>query len=178
VAIFGHIAVGMAASRVYGGRRAPSLSSIVSWSAISLLPDIDFIPVAFGIPYSGTFGHRGATHSFAFAAVVAVLIGLIENRRGRAAARVALTAALIVASHPLLDAMTTYGPGCAFFWPLDDTRYTLPWRVLPTKPPFAALWSLVAFRIVALEVLLYSPLVVFSLWPAYRDSRRASTSEM
>ena len=144
------------------------------WSILSLLPDIDFIAFAFGIPYGAPFGHRGATHSFAFAALVALLMVVLERRRGGAGVRVAWTTALVVATHPLLDAMTNHGIGCALFWPFDDTRYLLPWRIVPTLPTFAALWSSVAFQIAAWELLLFSPLVVWALWPLWRGPRRVS----
>jgi inner membrane protein len=53
--------------------------------------------------------------------------------RGR---RLRLWAVLFVAtaSHGLLDAMTDGGSGIAFFAPLDDTRYFLPWRPIRVSP--------------------------------------------
>src|SRR5262245_3708338 len=170
MASIGHIAVGMAAARVQreGSVPLPSLSAMAYWSVIALLPDIDFIAFAFGIPYGAPFGHRGATHSLAFAAGAALVISLFSRADGPARARLALTTALVVASHPLLDAMTNHGLGCAWLWPFDNTRFVMPWRIVPTLPSFDALWSPVALRIAASELLVFSPLVVFALWPQRR----------
>ena len=43
-------------------------------------------------------------------------------------------AALVVASHALLDTLTDGGLGCALFWPFDLTRYFAPWTPLPVSP--------------------------------------------
>jgi hypothetical protein len=43
MASVGHIAAGMAAARIYRPGRVPTASSMVVWSTLSLLPDIDVI---------------------------------------------------------------------------------------------------------------------------------------
>jgi inner membrane protein len=40
----------------------------------SILPDIDSIGFQLGIPYSSFWGHRGITHSLAFAAILAICV--------------------------------------------------------------------------------------------------------
>ena len=41
---------------------------------------------------------------------------------------------IATASHGLLDAMTDGGLGVAFFSPLDNSRYFLPWRPIRVSP--------------------------------------------
>jgi len=108
-----------------------------------------------------------------FAAVVTAVITLGARRRGRSAARIALTAAIVTVSHPVLDSMTTYGIGCAFLWPFDATRYIAPWRLVPTVPSFASLVTFEAFRIGVGELLLFSPIFVIALWPSQTRFRSA-----
>ena len=76
------------------------------WSAVSLLPDADVIGFAWGIRYGDPWGHRGATHSFAFAVLVGIAAGLLASAARLPPLRTALTASLVLASHPLLDILT------------------------------------------------------------------------
>jgi inner membrane protein len=46
------------------------------WSALSLLPDADVVGFSLGLEYGDPWGHRGATHSLAFALAVAAIVGL------------------------------------------------------------------------------------------------------
>jgi hypothetical protein len=54
----GHIAIGMAAARVYRGGDTPPWSSMVLWSALSLTPDADVIGFALGVQYGDSWGSR------------------------------------------------------------------------------------------------------------------------
>ena len=49
MASLGHIAVGMAAARISGNAGARRWSSMVLWSALSLLPDADVAGFALGV---------------------------------------------------------------------------------------------------------------------------------
>jgi len=53
----------MAAARISQPGRAPRVSSMAWWSALSLLPDADVIGFARGVRYADRWGHRGATHA-------------------------------------------------------------------------------------------------------------------
>jgi inner membrane protein len=84
------------------------------------------------------WGHRGITHSFAFAALLAFAVvtlgfpqmeGLSVPWWGLVAYFFAVTAA-----HPILDAMTNGGLGVAFFAPFENSRYFLPWRPIEVSP--------------------------------------------
>lgn len=118
------------------------------------LPDADVIGFAFGVHYGDLLGHRGLTHSLAFALVVGVVVvGLgfrsPEYSNGR---RLALVAYFFVvtASHGILDAFTNGGLGIAFFAPFDNSRYFFPWRPLQVPPigviAFFSSWGLRVLR--------------------------------
>ncbi len=92
----------------------------------------------FDIPYSDPFGHRGFTHSIAFAALIAPLSASVFARYVKLFDRdwfvLVVLFFLASLSHGMLDAFTDAGHGIAFFWPLDNTRYFFPWRPLETSP--------------------------------------------
>ena len=106
-------------------------------AACSVLPDIDVIGFGFGIRYGDFLGHRGFTHSLVFAALTAAVVtGLLFRRLLPSVSQLSLWAYffLATASHGLLDAMTDGGLGVAFFAPLDNSRYFLPWRPIHVSP--------------------------------------------
>jgi inner membrane protein len=135
-----------------------------------MLPDADVLAFSFGVPYDHPFGHRGATHSLAFAAGMAAVVGAAARAAGSArSARIAAVAGLVVASHPVLDAMTTGGLGVALWWPVSDRRLFLPWRPIPVSPLGRSFLSARGLAVVFAEVLPSAPLLVWALW------RRAPT---
>lgn len=183
MASLGHIAVGMAAARRYRGDRSARwsvFSSMVVWSALSLLPDADVIGFRFGIPYAAPWGHRGATHSLAFAVLLGAAIGLAAPLLRLPPLRTGLFAALVVASHGILDTFTDGGLGCALLWPFSNERFFAPWRPLPVAPIGRAFFSSAAIGVVAVEFVVFLPLVAYAVWPtAWRRavrSRRKRTS--
>lgn len=98
-------------------------------AVLSILPDLDTIGFAHGVPYGSTFGHRGFTHSIVFALITATLGSLIA--RTRAAFPFLFLCAI---SHPVFDAFTDGGLGVAFFSPFSNTRYFFPWRPIRVSP--------------------------------------------
>jgi inner membrane protein len=154
-----HVAVGLAAHRLYLGRR--SLPGALAFAALSMLPDADVIAFALDIPYSDPFGHRGASHSLAFAAGVGALTGLLSRRL-----RLGLLVAAVVASHPLLDALTDGGLGVALWWPADDSRVFAPWRPIPVAPIGASFLSARGLRVMLAELLPSLPLILYGVWPS------------
>jgi inner membrane protein len=102
-----------------------------------LLPDIDAIGFFSGIEYGSLLGHRGLTHSLAFAAVV---VGILMTIPSIASPQWGpkwftwLYLFLACASHGLLDAMADGGMGIAFFSPFTNTRYFLHWQPIMVGP--------------------------------------------
>ncbi len=163
MASFAHIAVGMTAGRLYSARRGGVVwKAMVGMSALSLLPDADVWAFKMGIPYEDPFGHRGASHSIVFALVTGVVTALLLARPRLWTFGLA---ALVVLSHPLLDALTDGGLGVALFWPFDVTRYFAPWQPIPVAPIGAGLVSARGFYVLAVELAATAPLVVWALWP-------------
>jgi inner membrane protein len=106
------------------------------WLALfcAILPDFDVIGFRFGVQYADWLGHRGFSHSLPFAAFCAGLAALaapvLRCRRALAAAVVFLA----VASHILLDALTSGGLGVAALWPFSNERFFFPWRPIRVSP--------------------------------------------
>lgn len=121
------------------GRISPRLlgAGIVA----AMLPDADVLGFALQVPYDAAFGHRGATHSIAFA-LLCGLAGALAHRPLRAGAMQAATWLLVCAlSHPLLDAMTSGGLGVALAWPWSEARWFAPWRPIRVSPIGAGFFS-------------------------------------
>jgi inner membrane protein len=162
MASLGHVAVGMAAARLgaRGGSRARLALAMALWSALSLLPDADVIGFRFGIAYTAPWGHRGATHSLGFALLGGAAIGLAARRAATGA-----LASVVLASHGLLDALTDGGLGCALLWPWSDERFFAPWRPLAVAPLGLRIFSPAGLEILARELVIFGPLLLYALWP-------------
>ena len=172
MASLGHIVVGMAAARAYAGPatpRRPAAAAMLFWAALSFLPDADVIGFALGVRYEDAWGHRGATHSLVFAIALGAVVGLAAPRFGRPMTRTGVLAALVVASHALLDTLTDGGLGCALLWPFDLTRYFAPWTPLPVSPIGLGYFSPYGLYVAAVEMVLFVPLLAYAL------RRRASS---
>ena len=105
------------------GRATISSRLLLAGVAASILPDLDVVSLRLGVSYSSAFGHRGLTHSFAFALSVA-LVGAICHRWLHARSSSAFLFLLAAtASHGVLDAFTNGGLGIAFLWPFSSERY-------------------------------------------------------
>lgn len=103
----------------------------------AVVPDIDVVGFHLGIPYGSLLGHRGITHSLAFAAALSVLVvaAWFRDRRWKASrGRLLLYFFLAAASHGALDALTNGGLGVAFFAPFDRTRHFFPFRPIVVSP--------------------------------------------
>src|SRR5919199_208969 len=71
--IFSHAVASVAIGTTYARRSVPSKFWV--WSALcAMLPDADVVGFAFGVSYGSMLGHRGLTHSLAFAACVGFAI--------------------------------------------------------------------------------------------------------
>ncbi|MDD9941802.1 MAG: metal-dependent hydrolase [Myxococcales bacterium] len=176
MASLGHIAVGMAAARSLHTPTNPGklFGWMVAWSLLSMLPDADVIGFRFGVAYGDPWGHRGATHSLAFAGAVGLGIGALARLGSLPALRMGLLATAVVASHGLLDTLTDGGLGCALFWPFDPTRHFAPFRPIPVAPIGRHFISREGMRVALTELVLFAPVFAFALWPRHQTSGRAS----
>jgi inner membrane protein len=128
-----HVAVPLA---VGGGLGEPVVSRrlLAAGMVASVLPDLDVLGFPLGIPYGAALGHRGASHSLAFALAVAA-VGAALHGPLRCRARTAfLFLVAATASHPLLDALTSGGLGVALLWPFSDARLFAPVRPIHVAP--------------------------------------------
>jgi inner membrane protein len=99
-----------------------------------MLPDLDVLAFHFGIPYSSQFGHRGFSHSILLAGIVA-LLGMASLQRLEVPSKRAFCYLWIsMASHGLLDTITTGGKGIALLWPFTDHRFFAPTQVIKVSP--------------------------------------------
>jgi inner membrane protein len=117
--IYTHAVVGLGLARLYAKGRMPWLY----WGLAALLPvlpDLDTLSLA---AYGSPWGHRGVTHSLAFALWVGALAASLTFRYFQVSfwSLSALCFALI-ASHGLLDALTRGGMPIPFFWPLEGRQ--------------------------------------------------------
>lgn len=107
------------------------------WTVLcAILPDADVVAFDLGIEYGHLLGHRGITHSIAFAllvgGVMAGLLGRSATPRMRAGLFVHFT--LVTASHVFLDAFTDDGLGVAVLAPFSAGRVFFPWTPLEVAP--------------------------------------------
>jgi inner membrane protein len=131
---FSHAVAALAVGTAFFGRRAPARVWTLG-AVCAVLPDADVIGFKFGVHYGDLLGHRGLTHSLAFAAVLAGLVlPLARGREGPSATRLWTFLFLATASHGFLDAFTNGGLGVAFFSPFDPTRYFFPFRPIVVSP--------------------------------------------
>jgi len=177
----GHVAVGMAAGRLWTklggeqrneGQGTTTLAlAMVGFSALSLAPDLDVIAFRFGIPYAASFGHRGAAHSICAALVLASAAALATRLApdqvdgGQTRARLWLLCSVVAISHGLLDTLTDGGLGIALLWPLSNHRYFAPWTPIPVAPIGARMLTPHGLRVVMMEAVQFAPLLAWAAWP-------------
>src|SRR6267142_1450159 len=73
--IFSHAIFASAVGKVYAPKPMP-LRFWVLTATCAMLPDIDAIGFAFGVRYDSMLGHRGLTHSIAFAVLIGMAVGM------------------------------------------------------------------------------------------------------
>ncbi len=111
--------------------------TLVLGVVLAVLPDLDAVGYWLGVPTSALIGHRGLTHSLAFALVVGLGGALLLAKRGlppELHPRAALYLVLAMVSHGMLDGCTNGGPGIAFFAPFSNARYFFPFRPIAVSP--------------------------------------------
>jgi inner membrane protein len=132
--IFTHPAVPLAIGVALGQRIVPK-RLLIAGAIASIAPDFDGIGFKLGVHYASDLGHRGFTHSIAFALVLATLAA-IAFRKLHARNRWIAFAFVFVAtlSHPLLDMFTNGGLGVALYWPFSSERVFFDTRFIEVSP--------------------------------------------
>ncbi|WP_323788404.1 metal-dependent hydrolase [Psychroserpens sp.] len=128
--LFGHGILAYTITKVVDKRELKILILLAIVS--SILPDADVLAFRFGIPYEHMLGHRGFTHSIAFAILWSVAISFIFSKTKRFIFFSVLFLATV--SHGILDAMTSGGKGVGFLIPFNDERYFFPFRGIKVSP--------------------------------------------
>jgi inner membrane protein len=161
----GHVAVGLAAGRLHAGPRGPRLAASALFIALATFPDADVLARALGVERGSPWLHRGALHSVTVAVAAATLAVLLAGGVGRSRARLWITAAVVAASHGALDALTRGGAGVMLLWPASVERLLAPWSLVVASPMGVRLATPRGVQVLLQEALLFSPLLVYALWP-------------
>lgn len=143
-AVFGAGIQGLMLGRQQGLRKA-----LLAGAVLATLPDLDVL-IDYGDPILGMINHRGFTHSVfiltAFAALLTLVIRRFWPSPHYSASRLFVTLWLVLITHPLLDALTSYG-----------TQLLWPWKPTPTS--WASLFIIDPFFTVPLLVAVLAGLV-------------------
>lgn len=148
--LLGHALLPLVVGKGAGADRPLLLTTAVC----AMLPDLDSIGYFAGVPYGSAWGHRGATHSLVAALVVGLVVAAVARARGKSGWWWFAAAACAMASHPVLDALTSGGKGVALFWPFSETRWFLPLRPIPVSPMGAGVLSHRGVYVVVSELVL------------------------
>jgi inner membrane protein len=134
--IISHAVASVAITSCFYGGSVPT-RVWVAGAVCSMVPDLDVIGFRLGVGYGDFWGHRGFSHSLLFAALLAgvgLLLLFPNGASGMSRGYLFAYLFLATASHGFLDALTNGGLGVAFFSPLDNTRYFLPWTPIRVSP--------------------------------------------
>lgn len=149
--VFTHALVPLALRLVFGREVVPP-RLLAAGALAAVAPDFDTVAFKLGIAYADAFGHRGASHSLAFALAVGVLGALAARWLGTTRWRAFAVLAFCTASHPLLDALTNGGLGVALLWPWSEARVFAPWRPIAVSPIGAGFFSLRGLAVLGSEL--------------------------
>jgi inner membrane protein len=165
-----HAAVGAAAGRAAARARTGRLMLVLA--LLAMLPDLDVLAFAFGIPYRAPFGHRGAFHSLGMALVIGALCSLDARAYQLSRLRMFAVVSAVIASHGLLDTFTDGGLGIALAWPLSNHRFFFSWRPFPVAPIGAGIFSRYGLHVLLTESIVAVPLLLYAFWPRRRSTVR------
>lgn len=134
------------------GRQRISGRLLAAGALAAMLPDADVLAFHLHIPYANAFGHRGATHSIAFAALLGLLAALAHRSLNSTTQRAGWFVGLATLSHPLLDACTDGGLGVALWWPFSDARWFAPFHPIAVSPIGARFFSERGWHVIVSEL--------------------------
>lgn len=176
-AIVSHALAGAAVLRPES--RPPARYWIAAVS-LAVIPDADGLLLLAGAAYRGMWGHRGITHSLAFAAFGAAVLVATFFRSARWDARRGRLWAIFFAagtSHGVLDSMMASGLDVAFLAPFSAARYPSAFHPIVVTPASGNVFlDAGGIRVTNSEILwLWVPsLVVLLLAVRLRPPRRSS----
>ncbi|MDR5887682.1 metal-dependent hydrolase [Vreelandella janggokensis] len=129
------------------GRRL-GCKAVILGALLGTLPDLD-VMIDYGDAVANVTEHRGFSHSLFVLTGLAGLLALVSARVAPASdiplARWSAFFGLVLITHPLLDALTTYGT--QLFWPLESPPVA--WPIVFIIDPFYSL-TLLACLVIAL----------------------------
>ena len=168
---FSHAVAGMAIGTAFWRPGVPVRYWLLG-AIVAALPDVDVVGFRLGVPYGAVLGHRGITHSLAFAAALSAAVVAAAFPAGAGAVprgQLWLYLFLATVSHGVLDALTNGGGGVAFFAPFHNARYFLPWSPIEVSPiGVSAFFTQRGARVLANEfVWIWLPSLLFAaaaLW--------------
>jgi inner membrane protein len=123
------LAIGLGVGRDIVPARLLAVAAVAS-----VVPDLDVVGLRLGIPYASQLGHRGLSHSLAFAAAAALVSAWYHRELCSPAATAFSFVFVATASHGILDAFTNGGLGVALLWPCSAERFFAPARVVQVAP--------------------------------------------
>jgi inner membrane protein len=134
---FTHAFIALAAGRACYPRQVPGRFWFLA-PICSAIPDADVGLHSYGVQYQDLWGHRGMTHSLAFALILSLIVVVwffrdTTPRLSRQWWGLLSFFFVLTASHGFIDAFTDGGLGIAFFAPFSDARYFMPWRPIPVS---------------------------------------------
>jgi inner membrane protein len=149
-----HAATALAIGACFDRTRVPR-EALLAGMALAVVPDLDAVGYWMGVPGRSLLGHRGLTHSLAFALVGGLAAAWLYARpgtRGGHRASLGLYFTLVLASHGFLDALTNGGAGIAFFSPFSNHRYFFPFRPIQVSPIGVGVFNARGVRILLSEI--------------------------
>ena len=153
--IFSHAIFASAVGTAYSAEPMPLRFWILT-ATCAMLPDVDAIGFALGVRYDSLLGHRGLTHSLAFAVLVGLVAGQFafgKRQKELGRFRLILYFTIITLSHPLLDTLTNGGLGVALFAPFSTERYFFPLRPIAVSPIGMRFFGVRGLEVLASEII-------------------------
>ena len=163
-----HLAAGAVCGAVYARvTRTEPAHAIVAYSLVALAPDLDIVAAQLGARAT-PLDHRVMTHALPFAVGIGAAIGAVWKDRSRRLLVGVLTAAAL-ASHGLLDALTSGSLGPQLLWPFSTAPVGFAWRPIPGAESFQQYFLLSGVPVLRSEALLSAPLLglagLILVWP-------------
>jgi inner membrane protein len=163
MASIAHLAAGAVCGAVYARSASTEPAhAIAAGALLAVSPDLDFFAASFGA--AGTpLEHRVMTHSLSFALLLGMALGLVFGARGHKVAG-AVTGIVALASHGIMDALTTSTPGPQLLWPFVGAPIQFGWQPIPGTSSFQDYFTTAGLPVLSAEAVLCVPLLALTTW--------------